>query len=121
MREVEVRRVKTNEFDNTVTYVVLPDNHYIDLDIDIVKEHGLEKILLDCLNIAVSKRRLPVVYEGRIVGTLPASFDMRFAKSKSFLYDFRPGDFTLQDDKWLASSSLGLGDLDCVVEFQRNA
>jgi hypothetical protein len=121
MREVEVRKVSVNEFKNLVTYVILPDNRYVNLDINLVRQHGLEKLLQEFLDVSISNKRLPVVYDNRVVGTLPASFDLQFAKSKSFLYDFRPGDFMLKDNTWIASNSLGPGDLDCVAEFQRNA
>lgn len=63
------------------------------------------------------KERAEVMWCGQRAGTVPPDFDPMFIKSKSFLYDPRPGDFTRQGDAWVASKALGPGDLECVPGF----
>ncbi len=60
-----------------------------------------------------------VIQDGRKVGELPAFWSPLVAVSRSFLYDYRPGDLTLIDGKWHAHHSLGAGDLDMIVGFVR--
>lgn len=69
----------------------------------------------------IPKERVPVFWCGRRIGTMAPDFDPAAIKSKSFLYDPRPGDFERDGDRWLAAQSLGPGDLDCVPGFQRDA
>jgi len=54
---------------------------------------------------------MEVVQDGRVVGTVSASFSPYFARSKSMLFDVRPGDFKEIDGKIHASKMLGYGDL----------
>ena len=66
-----------------------------------------------------STKPLPVMQRGRQVGTVPPSFNPNRIMSTSFLYSPRPGDFTWIDDSWVASPSLGPGDLESVPGFVR--
>lgn len=63
--------------------------------------------------------RRPVYQHGRLVGSLPGDFSPHAVRSKSFLYDFRPGDFVEDGEGWRAHPTLGLGDLESVPGFQR--
>ncbi len=67
-----------------------------------------------------SDNRLPVIQDSRIIGSFPADFNPRFAKSRSFMYDIRPYDFKLENGKWIVHQSLGASDVDCVIGFIRN-
>src|SRR5262249_13657146 len=60
---------------------------------------------------------VPVIQDGRRVGTVPPSFDPGDIRSTSFLYTPRPGDFRREGDAWIASDSLGPGDLEAVPGF----
>jgi hypothetical protein len=71
------------------------------------------------LGIETPRGRLPVRQGGELVGTVPADFDPYFIRSKSFLYDPRPGDFTREGTCWIANAALGLGDLEAVPGFVR--
>ena len=66
---------------------------------------------------AVSAEPIPVMQHGRRVGYLPPSFDPTAIRSTSFLYDPRPGDFRREADVWVASRTLGPGDLESVPGF----
>lgn len=61
--------------------------------------------------------RVDVIQCGRKVGTVPPTFDPARIKSKSFLYDPRPGDFRWDGVAWVASMVLGPGDLEAVPGF----
>ena len=100
-----------------VTYE-LADGRRVDLDVYNVQHYGARAIVAR-MGIKEYSRRLPVVQCGHIVGYLPEDFDPQFAKSKSYFYDFRPGDFVREGDKWVANSMLGPGDLDAVQGFTR--
>lgn len=63
--------------------------------------------------------RIPVEQDGAIVGTVPADFDPLTARSRSWIYDVRPGDFKRVGDKVIANKMLGQGDLDCLDGFKR--
>lgn len=76
-----------------------------------------DRIKLTNLN---GDKRLPVVQDGKVIGSFPAGFNPRFASSKSFLYDIRPGDFTLESGKWICANNLGGSDVDCVTGFIRD-
>lgn len=74
---------------------------------------------LETLSISGGDGRVDVIQYGRKVGELPAYWHPGLAKSKSFLYDYRPGDLQKVDGKWVASETLGGGDLDCLIGFVR--
>ena len=110
-----MRRVAENWANGTVTYEVSP-GRYVDVDPRVVRVHGLETIA-EHLGIKLPTGRTNVMQHGRIVGTVPAAFDPLFIKSKSFLYDPRPGDFIREGNVWIANRTLGYGDLEAVPEF----
>jgi hypothetical protein len=60
---------------------------------------------------------VPVYHLGQMVGTVPFDFEPSLIKSRSMLYDPRPGDFRRTQSGWEASRSLGPGDLLCVPGF----
>lgn len=61
--------------------------------------------------------RIPVIQDGRKIGTVPASFDPLSIKSVSRLYTPRAGDFRIGGDGWVANPMLGSGDLEAVPGF----
>jgi hypothetical protein len=65
--------------------------------------------------------RLPVMQRGKRVGFVPADFDPMFIKSDSFFYQPRHGDFTRDENGWVAAPMLGPGDLEAVRGFNRFA
>lgn len=82
--------------------------------------HAASSIVLhEAPSPTVAPRRLPVFQQDRMVGSLPSDFAPDAIRSKTFLYDPRPGDFRRQGDTWIASNMLGPGDLDAVPEFRR--
>ena len=83
-----------------------------------VRKYGAETMLRESgYADLLETKRLPVMWCGKQVGTLPPNFDPRAAKSRSSFYDFRPGDFIRDGDVWTASKSLGPGDLEAVPGF----
>lgn len=61
--------------------------------------------------------RVPVMQDGRQIGTVPPSFDPQRIESTSPLYDPRAGDFVRAGDAWSAHPMLGDGDLEAVPGF----
>lgn len=51
------------------------------------------------------------------IGSVPPTFDPARIKSTNWLYDPRPGDFKLEDETWVASYTLGPGDLEAIPGF----
>lgn len=83
-----------------------------------VQEYGLPELLKWAGRSAdIPTGRLDVMQHGRKVGTVPATFDPMNIKSSSFWYEPRGGDFTREGDVWLASRTLGPGDLEAVPGF----
>lgn len=72
-----------------------------------------------CLGSGVVDRteRVPVMQGGQQIGTVPPSFDPTKIKSASFWYEPRRGDFVLDGETWVASRTLGPGDLEAVPGF----
>lgn len=104
-----------NHIDRTLT-VDLGDGRMADVEIDVIRRFGL-KAVAEHFGVPVSDRYLPVVYLGRIVGSLPEAWHPLEIKSKTFLYDPRPGDFVREGDKWIAARTLGPGDIEAVSDF----
>jgi hypothetical protein len=104
-----------DEMRGTVTYD-LGNGRYATFDTRIVREVGLATLLQD-YDIEMPTERLPVIHHGRRVGTMAPDFDPVTARSISFMYDVRPGDFRREGDTWVAGRTLGPGDLECVAGF----
>jgi hypothetical protein len=102
---------------NTVTYE-LPDGRYATFDAHAVERYGLAALLRE-YDVEMPTKRVPVFQYGRRIGTLPPDFDPRFARSNSFMYDVRPGDFTREADAWVVGRTMGASDVDCVIGFIR--
>lgn len=104
-----------NHMDRTIT-VDLGDGRIADVEIDFIRRFGL-KAVAEHFGVPVSDRYLPVVYHVRVVGSLPEAWHPLEIKSKTFLYDPRPGDFVREGDKWIAARTLGPGDIEAVSDF----
>lgn len=102
----------------TVTYD-LGDGRLATFDARAVREYGLATLLRH-EGIEMPTERLPVIHHGKRVGTMVPDFDTLTARSISFIYDVRPGDFRREGDTWVAARNLGPGDIDCVAGFIRD-
>lgn len=108
----------SDEMQHVVTYE-LTGGKRVTLDAGAVRKYGAAKILRDCgFGSSLSSERAPVRWHGKIVGTMDQDFDPGASRSRSFLYDMRPGDFIRQGDEWIAERSLGPGDLSAVPGFR---
>jgi hypothetical protein len=103
---------------STVTYE-LDDGRWATFDARAVQQFGLAR-LLEAYCVEMPTERVPVMHHGRRVGTMAPDFDPLSARSISFMYDVRPGDFRREGDGWIAANNLGPGDLDCVAGFVRD-
>lgn len=84
----------------------------------VVEEMGAANVLRAAgFGHLLPTERVAVMWAGRKSGTLPPDFDPMGIKSKTWLYDPRPGDFTREGDTWVASPKLGPGDLEAVPGF----
>lgn len=100
-----------------VTYE-LADGQWIDLDARAVAEFGAARLIRDAgYGHLLETERVAVFQHGRKVGTVPPNFEPMNIESNTFMYDVRPGDFTRDGDKWIASRTLGPGDLEAVPGF----
>lgn len=61
--------------------------------------------------------RLPVMQDGRRIGSVPPNFNPARIRSLSWMYSPRASDFMRGEDAWIAASSLGPGDLEAVAGF----
>lgn len=110
-----------DEMRGVVTYE-LPNGRYATFDARAVRDYGVTALMrAHDLEQFIPSERLPVFQYGRRVGTMAPDFDPVSARSKSFLYDVRPGDFRREGDSWVVGRSLGASDLDCVEGFIRDA
>lgn len=101
----------------------LPDGRRIAIDRDHVRKHGAAFIIrqagLEPFAEGEENALLPVYQCGELIGTLPATFDPETAKSGTFLFSVRPGDFIREGNRWIACQTLGPGDLDSLTDFAR--
>lgn len=103
-------------------YIVEPAPFVISDKPDEPVDMAIEKRLEDCRrclgagHVTITDR-MPVMQEGRKVGTVPPTFDPTNIRTNSIMYDPRPGDFVWQNDHWVASPMLGDGDLGVVSGF----
>lgn len=102
----------------TVTYE-LPDGKWATFDARAVQQFGLAR-LMESYGVEMPTERVPVIQYGRRIGTMPAGFDPAFARSISFMYDVRPGDFRREGDAWIVGRTMGASDVDCVAGFIRD-
>lgn len=115
-----MRQIADDYAKGTVTYE-LSDGQWITLDARAVREYGAARMLRDSgYGHLLPTARVTVMQEGRRVGTLPPDFDPMSVKSASWLYDPRPGDFKREGDVWIASRTLGPGDLEAVPGFLKS-
>lgn len=106
-----------DEMQGFVTYE-LKGGRYVRLDARAVREYGAAEIIRHMgLEAEMPTERVKVIQQGRVVGTVPPDFDPISIKSRSFLYDVRPGDFRREGDSWIADKMLGPGDLEAVPGF----
>jgi hypothetical protein len=103
---------------NTVTYE-LPDGRWATFDVRAVERFGLDALLRE-YGVEMPTDRVPVFQYGRQIGTMPPGFDPAFARSNSFMYDIRPGDFVRDGKGWVVGRTMGASDVDCVVGFVRD-
>lgn len=109
----------TDQMNDVQTYE-LADGRRVRLAGSAVREIGAAKLLYQ-MGLASDPKTLParpVFWHGEMVGTLPGDFNPRTVRSGSLLYDPRPGDFAETEKGWLASKSLGLGDLEVIDGFR---
>lgn len=102
----------------TVTYD-LGDGRHATFDARMVQEAGLTAVM-DAYGVEMPTERVPVMQYGKRIGTLPPDFDPAFARSISFMYDPRPGDFRREGDVWVVGRTMGASDVDCVSGFIRD-
>jgi len=114
-----MRRIESleDEMNGTVTYQ-LANGRYARFDARTVREYGIAALLPD---EPMPTERIPVIHHGRRVGTMAPDFDPLTVRSRSFLYDPRPGDFRREGDTWVANRTLGPGDLDVIHGFVRES
>jgi hypothetical protein len=60
---------------------------------------------------------VPVFQHGRHVGSVPYDFEPFAIRSRNPLYDPRSGDFRRTAEGWIASNTLGPGDLEAIPGF----
>jgi hypothetical protein len=109
-----------DEMRGVVTYE-LPNGRYASFDARAVKEYGISALMRAYdLEQFIPTERLPVIQYGRRIGTMAPDFDPATARSTSFMYDVRPGDFRREGDAWIVGRTLGAGDVDCIAGFIRD-
>jgi hypothetical protein len=114
MRKIES---VVNDMRGIVTYELTKDR-WIDLDARAVAEFGAARLIREAgYGHLLETERVAVFQHGRKVGTVPPNFEPLNIKSNTFMYDVRPGDFKRDGDKWIASRTLGPGDLEAVPGF----
>lgn len=114
MRQIESI---ADEMRGVVTYE-LSDGRRACFDANAVRKYGVAELLrAEGLGELVPTERLPVILHGERIGTMPPDFDPNNIKSRSFMYDPRPGDFRREGGAWIASPSLGRGDIEAIPGF----
>jgi hypothetical protein len=115
-----MRRLESpiDEVRNTVTYDI-GGGRRATFDARAVERYGLAALMKEC-GVEMPTERVPVIQYGKRIGTMPADFDPKFARSISFMYDVRPGDFTRTAEGWVVGRTMGASDVDCVAGFVRD-
>lgn len=112
-----MKRIGENPITRVVTYE-LSDGRRIDFDGRALREYGIEALARHAgLSDELPRGRVDVIQHGRKIGTVPAVFEPTAIRSTSWLYDVRQGDFVRDGDAWIASRTLGAGDLEAVPGF----
>lgn len=112
-----MRRIGENPITGDVAYE-LPNGRWIKFDARALREYGIEALLEAAgERDAIPVGRVDVIQRGKKIGTVPAAFEPSAIKSTSYFYDVRAGDFVRDGDKWIASGTLGPGDLEAVPGF----
>ena len=107
-----------NPMDRSVTYY-FDNKRAVKLSADDIKQYGVDRLLRHHgFAEALPTKRVPVIQDGIRVGTVPANFDPYTVRSVSVLHEPRSGDFVRGDGVWIASSSLGFGDISAVEGFR---
>jgi hypothetical protein len=100
-----------------VTYEV-GDGRRFRFDERTVKRYGAAVLLREMgLGDLLPTDRVKVMQHGHMIGTMSPSFDPSDVRSKSPMYDPRPGDFRRDGNTWIANKSLGFGDLMAIDGF----
>ena len=110
---------RTVNFENDAITFHPPNGKRLTVAGDMVRAMGIKRVF-EVFKIAdqLPTERFDLFQDGRKIGTLPPDFDPLFVKSKTFLYQVRQGDFTFDNDKWIADRTLCPGDLEAVPGFQ---
>ncbi|MEO6381997.1 MAG: hypothetical protein ABIO35_08365 [Nitrobacter sp.] len=100
-----------------VTYD-LTDGKRISFDARVVEEYGAAELLRRSGHgHLLPTERVAVMWHGRKAGTMSPYFDPYTVKSKSPWYTPRREDFTRDGETWVASPTLGPGDLEAIPGF----
>ena len=103
---------------NGVMTFELDDGRRVRLDARAVEIYGAAKIIAS-MGIEVNKGKpVPVFQDGQMIGTVPFDFEPALIRSRTMLYDPRPGDFRRTKAGWEASRQLGPGDLLAIEGFK---
>lgn len=106
-----------HRLDGTFLYE-LRDGRMLRVDQRLVRDIGIKGVAeMYGVKTETTHERVPVFQSGKQIGTVPGDFDPMLIKSKSFLYDPRPGDFKRTNEGWIATRMLGPGDMEAVPGF----
>ena len=106
-----------DQMQGLITYE-LDNGRYLTVDSRLVNQHGLRKVFqIYGIEDQISIEQVKVMRRGKIIGSVPGDFDPASIKSNNYFYDPRPEDFVREDDHWIASNTLGPGDLESVEGF----
>lgn len=115
-----MRRIESieDQLNGVVTFELSNGQRFRCCEILVEEIGGAELLRRSGLGHLLPTERVAVMQCGRLIGTLPPDFDPLSIKSRSFLYDPRPGDFRREGDVWVAAPMLGSGDFECIPGFQ---
>lgn len=108
-------RSPEQERDGNVTYE-LSDGRRIELVLDEVRQFGAAEIIA-AYGLDEPTEPVPLMRNGRQIGTVPPDFHPLGFESESTFYAVRPGDFRMEDGVWIAHNALGFGDIRAIPGF----